>query len=237
LRILAFDTATPATTVALAGVGAVVYTARDDPVRGARPGHATRLLPLTALVMERAGVDWEAIDRIAVGVGPGTFTGLRIGIATARALARARNIPLVGVSTLQSLALAGPLSGTVPAGLDAVLAVLDARRGEVFAACWRISEAEDFDRALLLPRPLGPETLAELVAPLGPRTLAIGDGAVEFREVLERSGAHIPEDDSKLHRVTAANHCKLARALPASVPDEVEPDYLRVPDAEMAQRR
>jgi tRNA threonylcarbamoyladenosine biosynthesis protein TsaB len=237
VRILAFDTATRATTVALAGVGDVVLTARDDPPSGERPGHATRLLPLIAIVMERAGVGWEAIDRIAVGVGPGTFTGLRIGIATARALARARNIPLVGVSTLQSLALAGPLSATVPAGLDAVLAILDARRGEVFAACWRISEAEAFDRALLLPRPLEPEALAELVAPLGPGTLAIGDGSVAFREVLERSGAYIPEDDSKLHRVTATSHCRLARDLPESVPDEVEPDYLRVPDAEMAQRR
>lgn len=237
MRILAFDTATRATTVALAGVGEAVYTARDDPAAGARPGHAARLLPLTAIVMERAGVGWEALDRIAVGVGPGTFTGLRIGIATARALARARNIPLVGVSTLQSLALAGPVSGTAPAGLDATLAVLDARRGEVFAACWRMSEADDYDRALLLPRALGPETLAELVAPLGPHTLAIGDGAVEFREVLERSGAHVPEDDSKLHRVTATNHCRLANILSASVPDEVEPEYLRLPDAEMAQRR
>jgi tRNA threonylcarbamoyladenosine biosynthesis protein TsaB len=237
VRILAFDTATRATTVALAGVDNVVVTARDDPPPGERPGHATRLLPLIAMVMKRSGVGWEDIERIAVGVGPGTFTGLRIGIATARAVARARNIPLVGVSTLQSLALAGPLSGTAPAGLDVVLPVLDARRGEVFAACWRISEAEDFDRALLLPRPLGPEALAELVAPLGPRTLAIGDGAVEFRTVLERSGAYIPEDDSRLHRVTATNHWRLSRGLPESVPDEVEPDYLRVPDAELAQRR
>ena len=97
MTILAFDTATGATTVALSGVGDVVYTARDDPRPGERPGHATRLLPLTALVMERAGVGWDGVDRIAVGVGPGTFTGLRIGIATARALARARRIALVGV--------------------------------------------------------------------------------------------------------------------------------------------
>lgn len=245
MRILAFDTATRATAVALSGItpahppppmGDVVFTARHDPLPGARPGHANRLLPLVAMVMGRARIGWEEVERIAVGVGPGTFTGLRIGIATARALARARNIPLVGVSTLQSLALAGPLSGTAPAGLDIVLAVLDARRGEVFAAGWRISEADDFDRALLLPRALAPDALAELVAPLGSRALAIGDGAVEFREVLERSGAYIPEDDSKLHRVTAGNHCRLARVQPASVPEEVAPDYLRVPDAEMAQR-
>lgn len=245
MRILAFDTATPATTVALSGVGNIVYTARDDPPPGERPGHATRLLPLTAMVMERAGVGWDGVDRIAVGVGPGTFTGLRIGIATARALARARSIPLVGVSTLQSLALAGPRApvtlsrqdpgGTI-AGLDVVLAVLDARRGEVFAASWRMDEVEGFETALLLPRAFAPEMLAELVTPLGPTTLAIGDGALAFRQVLERSGAFIPDDDSQLHRVTATNHSRLADGLQASAPDEVRPDYLRAPDAEMARR-
>jgi tRNA threonylcarbamoyladenosine biosynthesis protein TsaB len=246
VRILAFDSATGATTVALSGVGDVVYTARDDPRPGERPGHATRLLPLTALVMERAGIGWDGVDRLAVGLGPGTFTGLRIGIATARALARARNIPLVGVSTLQSLALAGPrarvtLSGadaslTPPVLFDVVLAVLDARRGEVFAASWRIDEVEDFDTALLLPRAFAPEALAELVTPLGASTLAIGDGAVAFRPVLECSGALIPDDDSQLHRVTATNHCRLAGGLHPSVPDEIRPDYLRAPDAEMARR-
>ena len=237
MTILAFDTATGATTVALSGVGDVVYTARDDPRPGERPGHATRLLPLTALVMERAGVGWDGVDRIAVGVGPGTFTGLRIGIATARALARARSIALVGVSTLQSLALAGPLASSTRApAMTTVVAVLDARRGEVFAAGWRMDEVEEFDTALLPPRALAPEMLAELVTPLGPSTLAIGDGAVAFRPVLERSGAFIPDDDSELHRVTATNHCRLAGSLQASVPDEVRPDYLRAPDAEMARR-
>jgi len=236
MNVVAFDTATRATTVALSGVGNVVYTARDDPKPGARPGHATRLLPLTAMVFERAGIGWDRVDRIAVGVGPGTFTGLRIGIASARALARARSIPLVGVSTLQSLALAGPAASETLAGVDTVFAVLDARRGEVFAAGWRIAEVEEFDAALLLPHPFAPEALAELLTPLGPTTLAIGDGAIAFREVLERSGAFIPEDDSQLHRVTATNHCRLARGLQASIPDEVRPEYLRAPDAEMARR-
>jgi tRNA threonylcarbamoyladenosine biosynthesis protein TsaB len=236
VRILAFDTATRATTVALSGVDNVIFTARDDPLPGRRPGHATRLLPLTAAVLQRARIGWDGVDRIAVGLGPGTFTGLRIGIATARALARAREIPLVGVSTLQSLALAGPDGRRATAGLDAVFAVLDARRGEVFAASWRIDEAHGFDSALLLPRAFAPEALAELIAPLGPSALAIGDGALAFREVLERSGAFIPDDDSQLHRVTATNHCRLAASLQASVPDEVRPDYLRAPDAEMAHR-
>jgi tRNA threonylcarbamoyladenosine biosynthesis protein TsaB len=237
VRILAFDTATPATAVALSGVGDVVYTARHDPPPGERPGHATRLLPLVARVLDRAGIGWDEVDRIAVGVGPGTFTGLRIGIATGRALARARDIPLVAVSTLQSLALARPRVDEVQVALDAVLSVLDARRGEVFAASWRMDEAGEFDSALIRPRALAPEALADLVAPLGPATLAIGDGAVAFREVLERSGSFIPEDGSSLHRVTAVNHCRLAAHLEGGVPDEVRPDYLRAPDAEISHRR
>jgi tRNA threonylcarbamoyladenosine biosynthesis protein TsaB len=237
VTILAFDTATSATTVALSGVGEVVFTARHDPQPGERPGHATQLLRLVARVMERAGIGWDEVDRIAVGVGPGTFTGLRIGIATARALARGRDIPLVGVSTLQSLAIARPGHDSVPAGLDDVLAVLDARRGEVFAASWRMDEAGEFDNALLPPRALAPEALADLVAPLGPATLAIGDGAIAFREALERSGSFIPEDDSPLHKVTATNHCRLADRLEGGVPDEVRPHYLRAPDAEIAHRQ
>ena len=236
MRILAFDTATAATAVALSGVGDVVFTARHDPVPGERPGHATRLLPLVARVMDRAGIDWAGVDRIAVGVGPGTFTGLRIGIATARALARGRSLPLVGVSTLQALALARPRPDEIPAGLDAVLAVLDARRGEVFAAGWRMDEVEEFDNALLPPRALAPEALADLVTPLGPTTLAIGDGAVAFRGALERSGSFIPEDDSPLHKVTAMNHCRLAGHLDGGAPDDVRPDYQRAPDAEIAHR-
>ena len=236
MRILAFDTATPATTVALSGVDNVIFTARHDPLPGERPGHATQLLPLVARVLERAGVGWAEVDRIAVGIGPGTFTGLRIGIATARAVARARGIPLVGVSTLQSLAMARPGPDAAPAVLDTLLAVLDARRGEVFAASWRMDEAGDFDSALLLPRALAPEALADLVEPLGPSTLAVGDGAIAFREVLERSGSFIPEDDSPLHKVTATNHCRLADHLEGGVPDEVRPDYLRAPDAEIAHR-
>ncbi len=230
MRILAFDTATRATTVALAGVGDRVFTARDDPAPGARPGHATRLLPLAAKLLDRAEIDWEDLERIAVGVGPGTFTGLRIGIATGRALSRACGIPLVGVSTLQSLAL-NARAWPAPASVVAVVPVLDARRGEVFAASWRLAEVEDPDGALLRPGAFAPDGLAETLHGLAAGGLAIGDGAVEFRSVLERSGVVVPDDDSELHRVTAVAHCRLARHLPAVDPDQVRPQYLRAPDA------
>jgi tRNA threonylcarbamoyladenosine biosynthesis protein TsaB len=235
VRILGFDTATRATTVALAGPGEVVLEARDDPLPGARPRHGSRLLPLTAELLERAAIGFRDIDRIAVGVGPGTFTGLRIGVATARALAQAGRIPLVGVSTLHALALnalAWPAAGKV----DSVLAVLDARRGEAFAAGWRLADLGACASSVIAPSALAPEALAEAPGGLGARVLAVGEGAVEFRLILESSGAIVPEDDSELHRVTASAHCRIARHLSPVDPDQVHPEYLRLPDAEIARR-
>jgi tRNA threonylcarbamoyladenosine biosynthesis protein TsaB len=253
LLILGLDTASRATAVALvragetpagraggaavglAGEPPLELEARDDPPPGARPRHATRLLELIADVLHRGEVGWEAVDRIAVGVGPGTFTGLRIGIASARALARARGIDLVGVSTLRSVATHA-ISATNLAGAESVLAVLDARRGEVFAAAWRRDDRGDADAEILAPRACDPEALAARVGGLGACTLAVGEGAVEFREVLERAGALIPGDESELHRVSAISHCRLALSMRASSPDQVCPAYLRLPDAEISRR-
>jgi tRNA threonylcarbamoyladenosine biosynthesis protein TsaB len=243
LRILGFDTATRATTVALCDfeTGSLEIEARDDPPRGARPRHATRLLALIVQLLERTATPWEDIDRIAVGVGPGTFTGLRIAVATGRALGLARGIPLVGVSTLESLSLNGRRAVDQGDGTDAVLAVIDARRGEVFAAGWRVRGSTHAGERVgqtpsLSPRAVSPVDLATLIPSLGSRTLAVGDGAVEFRSVLEPSGVLIPEDDSELHRVTAINHCRLAGGLRGSATDEIHPEYLRLPDAEIARR-
>jgi tRNA threonylcarbamoyladenosine biosynthesis protein TsaB len=241
LRILGLDTATRATAVALTDDGppSRQLEARDDPPSGVRPRHAILVLQLAAEVLDRASLGWQDISLIAVGVGPGTFTGLRIGVATARALARARGIPLAGVSTLRSLALN---AGSEPEleEVDAVLAVLDARRGEVFAAGWRADEVARTDRPastpLLAAGAHSPQALAALVEGLGVRPMAIGDGALAFRELLERQGTFIPEDHSELHRVTAINHCRLARGLGGGAPDEVLPVYLRLPDAEISRR-
>jgi tRNA threonylcarbamoyl adenosine modification protein YeaZ len=234
MKVLALDTATRATSVALDDV-----ELRDDPPDGVRPRHTTRLMPLIVEVLEQTQTSWADVARIAVGVGPGTFTGLRIGVTTARALARAREIPMVGVSTLESLALnatafSEPATERHIPDPEAVVAVLDARRGEVFAAAWELGGRR---RPLLTARALGPEKLAALVVGFGLPTLALGDGAVEFRAVLEHSGALIPGDGSALHRVTAVNHVWLARTLVATDPDEIRPQYLRLPDAELARLR
>jgi tRNA threonylcarbamoyladenosine biosynthesis protein TsaB len=227
--ILGMDTATPATAVAVWAPDGPAVERRDDPAPGERPGHAARLLALVDEVVP----GWDAITRIAVGVGPGGFTGLRIGIATARALAQARDLPLVGVSSLTALAAgvrpleSGALKGSVPlSGGDAggqtpVVAVIDARRGEVFAAGWVGSESFE-------PVALAPEALA---ARIEPGSLAVGDGAVRFREELERAGATVPADDSPLHRVSALEVCRLGAAGEPADRDALLPDYRREPDA------
>ena len=102
--VLGFDTATPSTAVGLRLADGTTVQARDDPGPRERPGHATRLLAMTAELLAQAEVGWRALDRIAVGVGPGRFTGLRIGVATARGLAQSLGIELVGVSSLHALA-------------------------------------------------------------------------------------------------------------------------------------
>jgi len=236
VKILGFDTATRATAVALLDTDTgIAITRRDDPPRGERPRHTTRLMTLIVDVLGEAGADWRHVDRIAVGVGPGTFTGLRIGVATAHALALARGIELVGVSTLHSLARGA--QGTDGFTPGAIAAVIDARRSEVFAAGWLVRDVTSADAApLLAPRALAPEALAAEIAGTGDSWLAVGDGAVEFREALERSGARIPEEDSERNRVDAVQHCRLAVGLRPEAPDGVRPEYLRLPDAEISLR-
>jgi tRNA threonylcarbamoyladenosine biosynthesis protein TsaB len=237
VRVLALDTATRATAVAFADDGAGLLVARrDDPPPGARPRHTTRLLALAVDALAEAGAGWDDVQRLAVGVGPGTFTGLRIGVASARALAASLQIPLVGVSTLRSLAT-GVSGATGAPGGELVVAVIDARRGEVFAAAWPAGEALDpAADPVFGPAAYAPDELARTAAGSARSWLAVGDGAVAFRAALERSGARIPEEDSELHRVSAVHHCRLAAALEPGDPTLVRPEYLRVPDAEAQLR-
>lgn len=214
--VLAFDTATPDTVVAVqAGEDADVVERRHTPAPGERPGHASQLLPLAREALAETGRTFADVDRIGVGVGPGTFTGLRIGVATARSLAQATGAELAAVTTLRVLA-AG-------AGLDRpVLAVLDARRGEAFIGAWR------GDEELLAPQAVAPTDLGALAPP---GALAAGDGAVRFREHLELAGVEVPVDGSPLHHVGGRALCRLARAAPPADRDALVPEYVRAPDA------
>jgi tRNA threonylcarbamoyladenosine biosynthesis protein TsaB len=217
--LVAMDTATPSTVAGVLLADGRVIEARDDPPEGSRGEHASRLLVLVERALAEGGVTWDDVERIAVGVGPGGFTGLRIGIATARALAQARGLPLVPVSSLAALA----------AGADAaespIAAVVDARRGEVFAGVWA------GERELLAPVALAPEALAARLGTLDLTVQAVGDGAVRFRTELEGAGVVVPVDGSAVHRIAAAPLCRLGAAGEPADRDRLLPDYRREPDA------
>jgi tRNA threonylcarbamoyladenosine biosynthesis protein TsaB len=219
--VAAIDTASAATVTGVLVAGGAVVEARDDPPPGSRGEHAARVLPLLEQALAEAGLGWEDVERIAIGVGPGGFTGLRIGIATARALAQGRGLPLVPVGSLA--ALAAGAEGTVAA-------VLDARRGEVFAGIW------DGGRELAPPAALAPAALAERLARLGAGVRAVGDGAVRFRAELERAGVVVPADGASVHRISAASLCRLGAVGEPADRDRLLPDYRREPDAKPPQR-
>src|ERR671935_2871723 len=155
MLILAFDTATDVATSALVS---------DGEVLGERTSRAVTVLEDVDALLRQAGAHTRDLDALAVGVGPGSFTGVRVGLATARGLALALGIPVAGVSTLDALAAGAP--GAVP--------VIDARRHEVF-----VLQGE--------PRVLPP---AELEVERG--TACVGSGAVRYRAVLEAAGAQSP---------------------------------------------
>ena len=242
--VLGFDTATPSTTVGLRLDGARTLEARDHPGSGERPGHATRLLGMAADLLARAEVPWSALERIAVGLGPGTFTGLRVGVATARGLAQSLSVELVGVSSLRALAEGAAGHGAEDAeraGHGGLLAVIDARRGEAFAAAYGPADGGPLGE-LAPPRAVAPEELPSVVAQaergsgeqLAP-WLAVGDGAIRFRGHLELAGVAVPADSSPLHLVGAQAICDLGACAPAVASyEEIVPDYRRRPDAEIA---
>ena len=243
--VLGLDTATAATAVALRVADGSTMQARDDPRPGEHPGHATRLLEMAGELLAGAGVGWREIDRVAVGVGPGGFTGLRVGIATARGLAQSLSAEIVGVSSTQALAHAALTSEDRQGEeerADSILAVIDARRGEVFAAAYELSASLGEAIELLGPSALAPDDLASVIAQAQQRDgervrrwLVVGDGALRYPDAVRAAGVRAAGAESPLHRVSAVAICELGcRAKPAASWDEIVPDYRRRPDAELA---
>jgi tRNA threonylcarbamoyladenosine biosynthesis protein TsaB len=227
LTVLGIDTSTSATVVALRLPDTTTIERRDDPPAGAHQGHATRLLGMAAELLDAAELGWRELDRIAIGAGPGAFTGLRVGVATARGLAQSLSIELVPVPSLQALALTAPLGAPV-------LAVIDARRREIFAAPF----ATPGGPQLALEAVLAPARAGELLATAGlegEAVTAVGDGAVAYRTPLEAAGLTVAPDGAPEHLLRAAAICELGEAAPAAGDYQlVLPEYLRRPDAELS---
>jgi len=190
--ILAFDTATERATSALVD---------DGEVLGERVSRASTLLADVDALLRQAGAHPREIDALAVGTGPGSFTGIRIGLAVARGLGLALGVTAAGVSTLDALAAGAP--GATP--------VIDAKRREVFVP--------------------GPHAVAPAELQLEPGALCVGDGAVRYRDLLEQAGAEVPPDDDERHLPRARFHAELARGfgsvelvepLYVRIPDAVE---------------
>jgi tRNA threonylcarbamoyladenosine biosynthesis protein TsaB len=194
MLMLAFDTATGVATSAVV---------RDGETLAERTSIPSRVLEDVDELLRAAEVEQTSLDALAVGTGPGSFTGLRMGLAAARALAFALELPVAGVSTLDALA----------AGAPGALPVIDARRREVFTLADGV------------PVALSPGELE-----LEPGTRCVGDGAVRYRAVLEAAGAEVPPDDSELHVPRASLHARLARDFGPA--ETVEPIYVRAPDAD-----
>ena len=222
MTLLGLDTSTPAASAAVLRDDGAVFEVLPPPERLQRPpAHATELMPAVAEAMDRAGVDWDDLDAIAVGIGPGTFTGLRIGIATARALATAAELPLRRVSSLAALA----------AGIDNLLRLplIDARRGEVFAALY------EGEREFWPPLVMRPEELIEQLGNAAVIPLCAGDGSLRFRGMLEAAGIPVEPDHSPAHVVSALRICRLGEEARDEPPEAVLPEYLREPDAKPQQ--
>ena len=216
--ILGFDTSTAVSAACVLRADGAAFEAMPDPrALTAPPAHARELMPAIAAVMEQAQVGFDALEAIAVGVGPGTFTGLRIGVATARTLAVANGLSLRAVSSLAALA----------AGIESelALALIDARRGELFAALYEGAERR------WGPVVDAPQEIVRRLEAADLRPRAAGDGSVRFRRVLEAAGISVDPDESRSHVVRALHVCRLAQRVPDAPPESVLPDYLRAPDA------
>jgi tRNA threonylcarbamoyladenosine biosynthesis protein TsaB len=231
VNLLGLDTSTDASVAAVLRHDGEEFEPR---ARSSGPrSHAQELLPAATRAMEDAGLDWPQLDAIAVGIGPGGFTGLRIGIATARALAMAAGCELRPVSSLRALA-AGTRAEAFRAGEDAGperggqwLPLIDARRGQVFAALYEGPEPTE----VWAPFAAAPEAVAERVREAGLAPLAAGNGSIPFRGMLETAGIQVLPDASSAHSVSALQVCRLGSKAPVAPPDAVLPDYLRPPDA------
>jgi tRNA threonylcarbamoyladenosine biosynthesis protein TsaB len=222
MLILGIETATQQVSVALGGHEGVIGLV--EIARGRR--HAETLVPAIDFLSSQADIGLDEIGLVAVDIGPGLFTGMRVGLATAKALAQALRVPMIGISSLDLLAFPHRRSDRV------VVPVVDARKGEVFYAMYR-----QVPGGLQQVAPPRAAPVDELIADLLARsqdTLCVGDGALRYRNEI-RDGYHCEFADEAHPSAAPLVQLAHARALREewSNPSEIQPLYLRPPDAEI----
>jgi tRNA threonylcarbamoyladenosine biosynthesis protein TsaB len=226
VKILTIDTSSNCSSVALSDG----TTLLGECILGEDRCNSGRLLDSIAELLRAAKLAPEGLDAFAVSLGPGSFTGVRVGIATVKGLAIATGKPVVGFSSLAMLAMNLPFS-SLP-----VAALFDARKSELYAGIYRCGE---------LPELLLPESViapAQFLAGIDASTLFVGDGAVRYRELISSTmggkaifapwHAHLP-------RASAGAVIALDKAIKGDFTPLplLSPSYLRASEAEIAKRR
>ena len=220
MNVLGLDTSTAASAACVVRSDGEAFEAIPAAAElTAAPAHSRDLLRRAHDVLGRAGLGFAELDAVAVGIGPGSFTGLRVGIATARAIANAHGLELRPVSSLAALARG--------IDADARLPLIDARRGELFAALYDAA-----GRELVEPFAAPPEAVVERAHERARDPLAAGDGSLRFRGLLEPAGVRVAPDGSQVHVVRALHVCRLAAEGDPVAPERVLPSYIRAPDAQ-----
>lgn len=224
MLVLGIETATAQVGCAIGGHEGVLASTHS--ARGRR--HAETLVPSIEFVCRQARVELREMGAVAVDLGPGLFTGLRVGIATAKAIAQALRVPMIGINSLDLLAFPARFSTRL------IAAVIDARRGEVFVARYR--QVPGGVQRVSAPALASPDDIASDLFATGEDLLLVGDGALRYAD---RFGdqSHIEMAEQGLAHPSARSLVQLAHARALREqwvqPWDLTPLYLRRPDAEI----
>jgi len=228
MKILAIETATTLGGAAVTEDDTLLAETRID----MSMAHSERLMVLVDRVLKDAGVTMEVLDGLAVSIGPGSFTGLRVAVSTLKGLTTFKPIPVAAVPTLEAMAWG------VPAGGYSVCPMIDAKKQEVYAALFSFRPDGGLERDME-DRVISPEILCErLRGPSSPPTVFLGDGADRYREVLEtqlgRRAVFVPAPLSRpLPSMVAWLGLRRLRRGEAADVRALVPAYVRRPDAEL----
>jgi tRNA threonylcarbamoyladenosine biosynthesis protein TsaB len=223
--VLGIETATPQVSVAIGSHDGVIGL--FEVARGRH--HAEALVPSIDFICRQTEVALQDIGVIAVDVGPGLFTGMRVGIAAAKAIAQALRVPMIGISSLDLLAFGQRQADRL------VVPVIDARRGEVYYAAYRAVPGGI--QRVTEPAVASPDDLIADFLARGEEVLCVGDGALRYREQICAAVTKVDFADQASPFPSAAPLVRLAHAKALReewvLPSELEPLYLRKPDAQI----